>query len=210
MKFILKIFTLVFLLISSNAFADDSKQAEQFINNVGNKIISIASNKKFSVDQRRDQLVSYIDSIVDSEWVAKFVLGKYYRAATDDQKNRFKELYRQFMINTYAPKFNGYGDQTFEIKTVINQEKYYLVKCLFYPKDSPEVTVDFRIRKKPDNLDFVVLDVVAEGVSLIETQRSEFGSAIATNGLDKFLDDLQLRVKELKKNPPKEAPKAKK
>ena len=43
-----------------------------------------------------------------------------------------------------------------------------------------------------------MLDIVAEGVSLIETQRSEFGSAINNNGLDNFLDDLEKRVKELK------------
>jgi hypothetical protein len=40
--------------------------------------------------------------------------------------------------------------------------------------------------------------VIAEGVSLIETQRSEFGTVIAKDGLDKFMDDLQVRIKNLK------------
>jgi ABC-type transporter MlaC component len=35
-------------------------------------------------------------------------------------------------------------------------------------------------------------------VSLIETQRSEFGTTIAANGLDNFLDNLAVRVKNLK------------
>ena len=45
----------------------------------------------------------------------------------------------------------------------------------------------------------MILDFIAEGISLIETQRSEFNSAISQNGMDKFLDILQERVEKLKK-----------
>ena len=201
MKNILRIFALIAFLSSNNAWADDSKQAGEYINNINTKIIAIASNKNVSDIKRRDQLIIFIDGIVDSDWIAKFVLAKHYRSATDVQKEQFKNLYRQFLINTYAPKFNSFGDQRFEVKGVTNQDKYYVVKCVFYPKNSANVLVDFRIRKNPDSADFKVLDIVIEGISLIETQRSEFGSAIAASGLDKFLVDLDERVKKLKSAP---------
>lgn len=205
MKNILKIFALTAFLFSNNVLADnaidESKQAAEYINDINTKIISIASNKAASDVKRKDQLIAFIDGIVDSNWIAKFVLAKHYRSATDAQKEQFKNLYRQFLINTYAPKFNSFGDQKFEVKGATNQDKYYVVKCVFYPKDSANVLVDFRIRKNPDAAGFTVLDIVIEGVSLIETQRSEFGAAIAASGLDKFLVDLDGRVKKLKSAP---------
>ena len=206
MKNILKIFALIAFFFSNNAWADNmaddsSKKAVKYIADVNDKIISIAANKSISDVKRKDQLIALIDGIVDSSWIAKFVLAKHYRTPTDEQKERFKDLYRQFLINTYAPKFNSFGDQKFEIKGVSDQEKYYVVKCIFYPKDAANVSVDFRIKKVPETSEFAVLDIVIEGVSLIETQRSEFGSAIAAKGLDKFLVDLEERVKKLKVAP---------
>jgi len=56
--------------------------------------------------------------------------------------------------------------------------------------------VQFRVKERNGKL--VVLDFVTEGISLIETQRSEFNSAISEKGIEKFIEDLAVRVKELK------------
>lgn len=206
-------FLIATLLITTNkAFADDSANVKKFINDLGNTIIKIADNKKLTIAQRREKLVNLIDGVIDANWVSKFVLGKYYRTATPDQKQKFKELYRQFMINTYSPKFSGYNGEKFEVTSVANEENYYTAKCLFYPKDNaPAVNLDFRVKRNSDNSanknsQFLIFDIVAEGVSLIETQRSEFGSAISNDGLDKFLADLAERVKQLKSGVDKPSP----
>lgn len=198
MKNLIKIFTLLFLSFwAQNAFADDASDVKKFVNDFGNKIIKVASNPKASVETKRDQMVSLIDSVVDSEWIAKYVLAKNYRTATEEQKQRFRKLYREFMINTYAPAFKGYNGENFEVLDVQQQEKYFMVKCFFVPKEGPKVNLSFRLKKNQSG-GFSVLDVIAEGVSLIETQRSEFGSVISSKGLNGFLDDLEVRVKNLK------------
>ena len=189
----------LFSIISINSFAnDEASEVEKYINDFGNQIISIASDERYSTEYKKELLINLIDDAVDANWMAKFVLARHYRTASEEQKIRFKELYRQFMINTYSPKFEGYGGETFEITQISDQGKYYIVKCLFFPKDSPEVKIDFRVRKSKDGSRYIILDIVAEGVSLIETQRSEFGSAINNSDLDTFLYDLEVRVKELK------------
>jgi ABC-type transporter MlaC component len=78
------------------------------------------------------------------------------------------------------------------------QQSFYVVKAEFLPRDSNvPISVDFRVKEKDGKL--VILDFIAEGVSLIETQRSEFNSAISQNGMDQFLKNLQARVEQLKK-----------
>jgi len=206
MKNFLKKFLLILTInfaVLNPAWAGQSKEAENFVNDFGNKIIATASNKSFSVEERKQQLINQIESIVDSKWISRFVLATNYQSATQAQRDRFEGLYRDFMIYTYAPSFKGYNNEKFQVVDSIQQGKYYLVKCVFIPADSPKVNVSFRLKKAEGKAGFDLLDIIAEGVSLIETQRSEFGSVISAKGLDGFLDDLEARVKVLKTTPAK-------
>ena len=197
---------LVFTFISNPAFADDSKTNEEkevhnFVNDLGNKIIAVASNQKLKLPQQKERLITTIEDVVDTDWIAKFVLGKHYKTAAVEQKEQFRKLYRDFMINTYSPKFTGYNGEKFSITSITKDDNYYTAKCLLSPKkNAPTINLDFRIRKnnKKDESKFLIFDIVAEGVSLIETQRSEFGSVISRDGLDSFLLDLAERITKLK------------
>ncbi len=200
MRFIKILVLIAGLLFSNNTFADDSSKAKDFINNFGNKVIKIASDETVNINTRRDRLVELIESVIDSKWISKFVLAKHYRSATKLQRDRFQGLYRDFMIYTYAPSFKGYNGESFEVLNVLQQGKYFMVKCFFIPQEGPKVNIAFRIKKNKEGTKFVMLDVIAEGVSLIETQRSEFNSVISSKGMDEFLQDLDTRVKNLKAN----------
>ncbi len=102
------------------------------------------------------------------------------------------------MINTYGPKFKNYNGKKFEVLSVEQQNGFYVAKCEFIPRDSNNsINVQFRVKDRDGKL--LVLDFVTEGISLIETQRSEFSSAISEKGMDKFMNDLAERVKVLKR-----------
>ena len=195
-KFLAIIFLSIFILPTlSKADAADDK-ARKFVDEIGKKIVSIA-NEKTSEKNKKDRIITVIDNAIDPDWIARFVLGKNYKIANDKEKERFTKLYRDFMINTYGPKFKNYNGRKFDVKDVTEQNGFYIAKAEFLPRDSDvAISVDFRVKERSGRL--VILDFIAEGISLIETQRSEFNSAISQNGMDKFLDDLDVRVKKLK------------
>lgn len=192
---------LLIFFISNTALAKDPDQSikvKNFVNQIGKEIISIA-NEKGSESKKRDKIIEVIDVAIDSNWIARFVLGKNYRRANSEQRKKFTELYRKFMINTYGPKFKNYNGRSFEVKEVQKQRGFYVAKSEFLPRESNvPILVDFRVKERKGKL--VILDFIAEGISLIETQRSEFNSAIAQKGIDNFLDDLSDRVEKLKKD----------
>lgn len=198
MKKIFTTFLAVFFCLQTSAFAaDQSEQVRKFVDGVGNKIIQIASEKGTSESAKKSKIITVIDSSINSDWIAKFVLGLNYKNATEPQKQHFLNLYRAFMINTYGPKFKNYNGRKFTVNKVEERGGFYIAKAEFLPHDSDvAISVDFRVKEKDGKL--VILDFVAEGVSLIETQRSEFNSAISQKGMDEFLNDLALRVKKLK------------
>ncbi len=196
-----KLFTILFVfLYAQSSFAqDDEKSAatRKFVEEIGNKVITIAAEKTPDAT-RRAKIIKVIDDAIDAEWIGRFVLGKNYKSSTDLQRQRFTNLYRDFMINTYGPKFKDYNGRKFTVNEVIEQGGFYIAKAEFLPRDSnTPISVDFRVKERNGKL--VILDFIAEGISLIETQRSEFNSAISQKGTDKFLDELTERVEKLKK-----------
>ena len=198
MKKILTAFLISFLSWQNFAQASEkSEEVKKFVEEIGNKIVRIAGEKDSSESKKREKIIAVVDIAIDSDWIAKFVLAKNYKSADDTQKARFLKLYREFMINTYGPKFKNYNGRKFTVNHVDERGGFFIAKAEFLPKDSDvAVSVDFRVKEKEKKL--VILDFIAEGVSLIETQRSEFNSAISQSGMDKFLDDLAKRVAKLK------------
>ena len=189
-------------LYSLNSFAKDDAELQEvkiFVEEIGNKIINIAGEKNISEAKIREKIIAEIDRVIDSEWIAKFVLGKNYKNLTDQQKLDFVRLYREFMINTYGPKFKNYNGKKFTVNEVTRQNSFFIAKAEFLPKESDNaIMTDFRVKKKDGK--FFVLDFIAEGISLIETQRSEFNATIDQNGVEPFLKNLEQKVKNLKNN----------
>lgn len=194
---------ILIILLPFQAFASeeaDKAEVRKFVEDVGNNIVAIA-NEKISESKKREKIIAVVDSVIDAEWIARFVLGKNYKVATDEQREKFIKLYRDFMINTYGPKFKNYDGRKFTVNDVTQQSSFLVAKAEFLPRDSDiAISVDFRVKKRGGKL--VILDFIAEGISLIETQRSEFNSAIAQGGMDKFLESLSERVKRLKSGIP--------
>jgi len=188
--------TICILFLSTNAFASEAK-VKEFIEGTIQNVIDSANNKKLKDQERIDNVVAIIDESIDSNWISRFVLGINYRKASKEHRDKFSTLYRKFMINTYGPKFKKYNGKKVVVKEVNKRKRYYLVKTDFYTNDSPDpVFIDYRVKESNGKL--VILDFIAEGISLIETQRSEFNSAIAKVGMEQFLKDLEERVNELK------------
>ncbi len=187
------------ILFSLNSFASPTNQSvEKFVDKIGKEIVSIANQNELSDKKKEDKIIAVIDGAIDSDWIARFVLAKNYKTSSDQQKAKFTKLYREFMIKTYGPKFKKYNGRKFEVKEVNEQSSFYIAKAEFTPRDSNvPISVNFRVKERGNKL--VILDFIAEGVSLIETQRSEFNSAISQNGMDQFLKDFEARVKNLGK-----------
>jgi len=206
---LLKFFMVLLAFTTNQSYSQNVSKDEMvknFVQIIGDEIIDVAKNKKLTEVQKKQQIIKLIDKSTDANWIGRFVLGKYFKTATVEQKNTFMSYYREFMINTYGPKFNSYDGKKFTVNSVEKQSNFFLVKSEFVPQNS-DVVVFFNFRVKENEGNFLIIDFIAEGVSLIETQRSEFNSSINEQGMDKFLENLKIRIDELKLQNSKATPK---
>jgi len=195
MKKLLIILVLSALFFTKNAYAEQHSEIKNFVQTMSDKAIDIASDESKTIERRRSELIDLFNERVDLDWVTKFIMGKHWRTASKEQRKKFVELYREYLIKKYAPKFNGYSGKDFKILSIENNyEDEYIVKCKYVSDVGEKINVDFLVMKNSKNGELYVNDFIAEGVSFIVMQRSEINSTISNKGLDNFLTDLKARL----------------
>ena len=151
-------------------------------------------------------IVPHIDFQVFSQWV----LGKYWRTATAEQRQIFVREFKELLINTYLSSVTskGYQNQVIHyqpLRTGLEEGKV-LVEAVIEQSQGPLIHVQFRMYRN-DN-EWLVYDVVVEGVSLVATHRSSFSSIIREKGMDGLISMLEERNASRLNNQISEAPAA--
>jgi len=136
-----------------------------------------------SIDQNMKELRfgELFDKNFDVPSISRFVLGKYWKQASLDQKKKFIKAFRNYVVKTYSSRFNEYSGEQLKLLNFENESnpKIFIVHTGLEIDDASMIMVDWRIGKKKDK--FVILDIIIEGISLAITQRSEFVSVIDQN-----------------------------
>ena len=173
------------------AMAETSpKKAAEFVETLGSKAATLlASTKAREPGKRYTVLKDLIRDGFDLELTSQFVLGKYWHRASDEQRAEFKDLFTEYMLNSYARHLSSFRAETLEIvdSHPVGQ-KDVLVETIIEVAEGMVHPV-WRVRAHDDA--YRIIDVSVDGVSLALTQRREFASVINRKGLDALLDLLR-------------------
>ncbi len=184
----------------ANAIANEEIVAadpRDFVTKLTDKVLQIIRRDGLTDKQKETSLIKLFTNHVDSKWMAQFVLGRYWRDADAGQKKKYTSLYQDYLIQSYVPRFREYEGEEYEILRITDEgsRQYTIQSKLKGENGKPDVRVDYRIHKKGGK--FLIIDVVGEGISLITTQRSDFGGMISRKGLDHFIEKLEEKVKKM-------------
>ena len=176
------------LFVTTQSYANEAG-VEKFADNLASNALKIVNDPSLSTVGKQQKLESLFGKSVDIQWVAKFVLGKHWRTASDAQKKAYLKNYKQFVLKNYTSKITDYTGQNYSIKNVRNDgDGEYVLTMELQNTNEPNVLLDYRIRK--NGAGYKIFDIIVEGVSLITTQRSEFSSVVSNKGLDFLIDAL--------------------
>lgn len=147
-------------------------------------------------ETRKQRMREMMEQYFHIEGIARWVLGRHWRKATESERAEYLDLYENLMIETYVDRFAGYQGESLTIGAVdVRDGKDAIVSTAFNrPNEDEPIAVDWRIRENDGS--YKVIDIMIEGVSMGQTQRSEFASAIKNlNGdLGEFLVSLRQRI----------------
>ena len=177
------------------AASDDPAVA--FVRGIGSDVIAILGDKANSTLAEREAAFREVMARgFDIPIVSRFVLGRHWRSATDEQRAEFSAIFLDFLARVYASRFDSYsyGGEQFTVHAVIADESGDTVvrAQVARPSGADPVELDFRVRAK-DGIHRVV-DLYVEGISMLLTHRAEFSSVINRKGIDGLLSDIRARI----------------
>ena len=159
----------------------DPQKAEDFMRDIGDKVINLLTNKTISTQERTEQFRIILDTKFNMKSIAKFVLGRYWKQASAEEKEKFLALFESTTATTYATRFQDYTSEKLEI-TGSRPEKdggVTVLSRIVRPSGDP-IAISWKIFEKKGTLR--VYDIILEGISMGITQRSEFASVIQKGG----------------------------
>jgi phospholipid transport system substrate-binding protein len=178
----------------SAAAQDISIEASTFVQSLDDKAIEIITGKNLDVGERDRSFHDMFVASFDVPAIGRFVLGRYWRAATDAQKTEFLDLFERMIVKTYSARFDTYKGEQFTITGTRIDGDSAMVASTFAQPSGPPVKVAWRVIKTEGKLR--IIDVMVEGVSMSVTQQQEFGSVIQRGGgrIDGLLETMRERT----------------
>ena len=165
------------LAAGSNAVAAD---AGVFMNELWGRTVEVLS-KKIPSAERLARFRQLYQAAFDGPGIARFVLGRYWRSASEQEQQEFSKLFEDYVVFVYGTRLSNFSGEKFKIRGSRTDESGTIVSTdVISPNGDAPIKVDWRLIT--DHGVFKINDVIIEGISMLVTQRSEFASVIQRHG----------------------------
>lgn len=169
--------------------------AAEFIRKMGAEAVQTVNAKNLSDADRERRFGKLFREAFAVPVIGRFVLGQYWRRATEAEQKEYLKLFQDYIVQTYTDRFKGYQGVNFrvgEAKPVREREELVPSEVL-RPGGQPPIAVQWRVRGDGG---YKIVDVIAEGVSMLISQRDEFAAIINRSGgkVAGLIDELRRRT----------------
>ncbi|MEI6895432.1 MAG: ABC transporter substrate-binding protein [Colwellia sp.] len=155
--------------------------AENTFKRLASEHQAIRSNPNLLKEIVREELMPYINY----KYAAFKVIGRYLKKTTDAERRAFVPVFREYLITAYAQIFTLYDNQEvqFEPEKPFEGKRIIAVNTRIIMQDIDNINVAFKVRLNKKTKQWQAFDMVAEGVSLLDSKQAELASIIRQKGL---------------------------
>ena len=169
--------------------------AESVISHIEENRSVLEKNPEKIYDMVNQLIIPRFDFVSMSKWV----LGKHWKQASEEQRSEFIIQFKELLVRTYARALLEYSGQEIKYLPVEQNPESNLavVRTELTSKSSAQLPILYRTHQK--NEEWKVVDVSVDGVSLVTTYRGSFATQIKKNGFDSLLNELSKKNARLEK-----------
>lgn len=164
------------------------------VRETGDRVLSEVSARKAELEANPKLIYPLVENTVvphfDFRQMSQSALGRFWRDASEAQKEGLTREFRELLVRTYASALLGYSGQKIEYLPVQYRpgETSVMIQTKISAGGAPPVPINYRLQL--EDAKWLVYDVVIDGVSLITNYRSQFASEVRRNGIDGLISTL--------------------
>jgi phospholipid transport system substrate-binding protein len=173
----------------------NTQDPTQLVQDVANNILkALDANRSAYLNNPqkvRELANQYLDPYFDSRYSAQLVLGRYWRTATEDQRTKFIEAFKNSMLQNYGNALVNFTANRLKVQPghVDPGSDLATVSTTIARDNGTTVPVMYVLHKTPDG--WKAWDVKIEGISYVKSFKDDFGAQIDQKGLDAVITRLQ-------------------
>jgi len=174
---------LVTALSPIEARALEARDPPSLVTNLVSEAIDEVKQSQDSDEVRAQKFRALLEAGFDIPRISRFVLGRFWNAASDAERKQFTTLFEDWVVRTYSARFRDYSGQTIKVTgTRPESDTSSVVLSQFVNPNAPKpAKVEWHVRKEDDGA-YKVVDVSVEGVSMALTERDEIAAVADRNG----------------------------
>jgi phospholipid transport system substrate-binding protein len=181
------VFSLVFL--SQAVTAHEKNAAEEFLKSNLDAVFMILQKKDLSQQAKSSEVVEIVTPMFDFELMAKLSLGKkYWPDLSQDQKERFTELFIERLRRSYLNKLTAYTDEKVVYELPVAVKKKVHVPTQLISKGN-KISMLYKLYSSSNS--WKIYDIEIEGVSIIRSYRSQFKEILQKGTFDDLLQKME-------------------
>jgi phospholipid transport system substrate-binding protein len=183
-----------FLLAPVYAAGAPELGPEELVRQVTSDVLeTVQKDRQLAAGDRRKVLALAEEKIlplIDFEEATRLAVGKNWRTATPEQRNRLITEFRSMLVRIYSNAVGAYKGQTLRVQPVrmAPGATEVTVRNQYLSPGKPPVSIDYAMHRA--NGTWQIYDITAEGISLVLTFRGEFEQVVQQAGVDGLIKRL--------------------
>jgi phospholipid transport system substrate-binding protein len=190
---------LLSLMTATKAVAADLLPPQQAIQQASVQLQQKLQDKSFTKDFAK--ITQFVNEVIyphtDFDRISSLVLGKIWKTATNDERERFKHEFQTLLVRTYSRafvEFNDWSVRFLPLELESGATKAIVKTEVLQPGIQP-IGVNYRMLLA-DGV-WKAYDIMIEGVSLVTNYRTTFANEVEAKGsLNAVIDGLVKRNAE--------------
>lgn len=192
-KILLQI-TFILLIVGKTAWAEEVEGARQVVDKFQADLIDVMKNgKQLGYQGRYNKLFQIVSTSHDLTKIARIVIGKEWEKLSGTQQQSLVDTFSKFSVASYAHNFKDYAGESFSFDSVEETTRGGIVvhTHLNIPDEKP-VKFDYNL-KEIDN-HWLIINIIANGVSDLALKRSEYTNILQREGFDALIAKINEKI----------------
>jgi phospholipid transport system substrate-binding protein len=189
MKYV--IYSMVFmLLLWRPVMADDISDVENLLKDKIDAVIVALQNETLDQKNRNEKVIDIVNSVFDFQLMARLGLGeKHWSSLSKEEKKEFTDRFIKRLQDSYVEKLELYTNETVVYDAPQKVKKRIHMTTHLISKDN-KVSMLYKLYKSKK--EWKIYDIEIQGVSMVQTFRSQFDGVLKTGTFADLLEKLKL------------------
>ena len=162
------------------------------VQNTVNQVLGILTDENISDENKKEQAYAIVAGQINFTGMSRRILAINWNKSSDVQKQKFEELFKQILLNTYWQRIKNYNNEKVEYITGMIEGNRFATVDTVILSDKIEIPITYRMELIDG--EWLAYDFLIESLSLVTRYRTEYRNKIKTLGIDGLLDMMEKQV----------------